>query len=305
MELLPLTPETVDAVAAVYAPWPGRVSYFFPLDTEALRHTLFAQPEVHPATFEMSPEASLIAVEGTKPVGWIQAGYISDISTSPAGATDALIRGLMFADGRLDVGRALLGRALQVLAHRPVRAWRAFEHSSGYTYATGIGQAAHGMTDIIQLLTEAGFAREAVNFVYATESLVRRSPNKDLSEIEIRPQLRGWSEPRANVEWDRFSFLENGQEVGYCVVVEVRRLTGNQDERTLFIKGIAVETEHHRRGIGHLIMATLWDHYHPRGIRRLVLNTDVDNLRAQGFYEAVGFDLTDKTSPYITAKITC
>ena len=304
MELVPLTPETVELVAQVYAPWPQRVSYFFPLDTEALRHTLFAQPEVHPATFELAPEASLVALNGAKPVGWVQAGYVRDIPVSPAGATDALIRGLMFAEGRLDVGRALLTRALDVLARRPVRAWRAFEHSSGYTYSTGIGQVAHGTTETIAVLTERGFDREAVNFVYATEALVPRSPEKDLSAIEIRPHLRGWSEERANVEWDRFSFVEHGQEVGFSVVVPVRRLTRNADECTLFIKGIAVEAAQYRRGIGHLIMATLWDHYHPQGIDRLILNTDVGNLRAQGFYEAVGFELTDKTSPYITERIT-
>ena len=261
MELLPLTPETVEVAATVYAAWLPRISYYFPLDTPALTHTLFAQPEVHPATFEVAPEASMVALDGARPVGWLQAGYVSDTPAIPAGETDALIRGLMIADGRLDVGHALLARALDILARRPVRAWRAFEHFSGYTFATGIGQAPHRMTDVIDVLTHAGFQREGTNFVYATEALTPRAAGRRLATIEIQVQPRGWSEPRANVQWDRFDFLEHGQQVASSIIVPVKRLTQNEHEHTLFIKGISVEPAHQRRGIGHLIMTTLWDHY--------------------------------------------
>ena len=38
---------------------------------------------------------------------------------------------------------------------------------------------------------------------------------------------RIWSETGANVQWDRCSFREDTEEVGYAVVVPVRRLTNN------------------------------------------------------------------------------
>ena len=303
MELLPLTPDTVELAAAVYEPWPKRVSYYFPVDASALSHTLFSQPEVHPATFEMCQEASLVAVDGAEPVGWVQAGYISDIPSIPAGQIDGLVRCLMIADGRADAGAALLNRALDVLARQPVRAWRAFAHFAGYTFATGIGQAPHRMTEVTDLLDRAGFEQDGFNVVYATESLAPRSDEKHLSTIEIELKPRSWSEPRANVEWDYLDLNEHGGQVGYSVVVPVKRLTQNEDEPTLFIKGIAVEPAHHRRGIGHLIMSTLWDHYHPQGIRRMVLNTGDTNFRAQSFYEAVGFVAPDRTSPYVASAI--
>ena len=303
MEFLPLTPDTVELVAAVYAPWPQRVSYYFPIDLEALSHTLFSQPEVHPATFEMHQEASVIAVDAGKPVGWIQSGYISDIPSIPDGEVDGLIRCLMIADGRQDVGAALLNRAIEVLSRRPVRAWRAFEHFAGYTFATGIGQTPHRMTEVTDLLDRAGFERSAVNLVYATESLEPFPRGKDLSTVEIELRPRSWSEQHANVEWDYLDLSENGSQVGYSVVVPVKRLTSNENESTLFIKGIATDPAHRRRGIGHLIMSTLWDHYHPQGIRRLALNPDVDNHGAQRFYEAVGFVCPDRTSPYMANKV--
>ena len=304
MDLLPLTPETVEPAAAVYSTWQDRVSYYFPIGMEAMAHTLFSHPEVHPATFEMCQDASLVAVDGGEPVGWVQAGYVSDIPPIPDGSVHGLIRCLMIADGRADIGAVLLGRSTEVLSRRSVDGWRAFDHHCGYTFATGIGQLPHQMTDVANLLTGVGFQPDGVNLVYATESLTRRSKDEGLNEIEVDIQLRGWSQPKANVQWDRFAFLEHGQEVGWVVVAPVRRLTQDDSERTLFVKGIAVETEHHRRGIGHLIMATLWDHYHPEGIDRLLLNTDEGNLRAQGFYEAVGFELTDRTSPYAADAVT-
>jgi len=304
VDLLPLTPETVELAAAVYSTWRKRVSYYFPIGTEAMAHTLFSQPEVHPATFQMCQDASLVAVEGGEAAGWIQAGYVSDVRSVPEGSVHGLIRCLMIADGRADIGGVLLRRAIDALSGRPVDGWRAFDHYCGYTFATGIGQVPHRMAEVTDLLARAGFDHDGVNFVYATTNLTARPKDKDLSAIDIDIQPRSWAQSRANVQWDLFDFHEHGAKVGWSVVAPVRRLTQDKDERTLFIKGIAVEKEHHRRGIGQLIMATLWDYYHPKGIDRLLLNTDDDNRRAQGFYEAVGFKLTDRTSPYAAGSVT-
>lgn len=303
IELVSLTYETVELANAVYRPWTTRVSYYFPIDTLNLAHTLFVQPEVHPARFEMQPDASLVAIQHGEAVGWVQAGYVSDIPTIPEGQCDALLRCLMVAHGRTDVGRDLLDRILEVLAQRPVRAWRAFEHNSGYTFAAGIGKVPHRMTSVMKVLAERGFQPERTNLVYATDSLQTLSKGKDLSAIEVQILPRGWCEPRANVQWDQFNFSEHGEKVGYAIVVPVRRLTGNPTEGALFIKAIAVETQHRRRGIGHLIVSTLWEYYHPQDIKRLVLNTGDENITAQKFYEAVGFQMTDLISSFITSLV--
>ncbi len=298
IEIAGLTHERVELVRAVQQSWAARISYYFPIDSTMLDDTLFAQPEVHPARFEMEPDASLVAIDCGQPVGWLQAGYVSNIPSIPDGEQDALVRCLMVDEGRTDVARELLDRVLEVLARQPVRAWQAFEHNCGYTFATGIGKAPHRMTSVMAVLADAGFQPGDTNLVYATDSLrpLSTSRAKELCSIEAQVLPRGWSEQGAAVEWDQFNFFEKSEQVGYATVVPVRRLTGNSTEDALFIKGIAVETEHHRRGIGHLIMSTLWDHYHPEGINRLILNTGDENYTAQKFYEAVGFELTDLIS---------
>ncbi len=301
IEIVGLTNESVELVNAVYQPWTARVSYYFPIEAAGLDHTLFAQPEVHPARFQMEPDASLVAIDGGQPVGWVQGGYVSNIPSIPDGERDALIRCLMVAEGRTDVARELLDRALEVLARQPVHAWQAFEHNCGYTFATGIGKAPHRMTSVMAVLAGAGFRSGDINLVYATNSLRSLSPSRAqaLSAIDVQVLPRGWSEPAANVEWDQFNIFEHSEQVGYATVVPVGRLTGMPSEDTLFIKGIAVEPQHHRRGIGHFIMNTLWDYYHPQGINRLLLNTGDNNITAQKFYEAIGFQLTDLISSFV------
>ncbi len=296
IEYLPLNPETAPLAHKVYLPWVERISYYFPIDAEEFARTLFAQPWVHRADFEISADASQVALEDGKPVGWVQAGYLSGIASIPAGQTDALVRCLMVAPGRKDVGEALLDHALKSLAQREVRAWRAFEHNSGYTFATGIGKASHNMTEVMEVLSERGFAPDDTNFVYVTEDLKARPAGKELAEVKSEVLIRGWQEWPEGVEWDQFNFTERGEKVGYATVVTLERLTSYPGEDTLFVKGIAVEDKHHRRGIGHLIMQTLWDYYRPQGIRRIILNTADNNYVAQKFYEAIGFNMPDLVS---------
>ena len=84
MDFISLTCERIDLIGEVYRQWHPAISYYFPIEMPALRHTLFAQPEVHPAAFEMSEDASLIAVE-SNPSGWVQAGYLSVHCAAAAG----------------------------------------------------------------------------------------------------------------------------------------------------------------------------------------------------------------------------
>ena len=296
LEFVPLNAETAPLALEVYQPWVERISYYFPISAEGFAHTLFSQPWVHPARFEISPAASQVALEDGKPVGWVQAGYVSGIASIPAGECDALVRCLLVLPGRKDVGRALLAHALKTLAEREVRSWRAFEHSSGYTFATGIGKAPRNMTEVMEVLAERGFAPDDTNFVYVTEDLKARPSGKEVADVKPEILIRGWQEWPEGVEWDQFNFTERGEKVGYATVVTLERLTSYPGEDTLFVKGIAVETQHHRRGIGHLIMQTLWDYYRPLGIRRLILNTADNNYVAQKFYEAIGFNMPDLVS---------
>lgn len=296
LEFVPLNEETAPLAREVYLPWVERISYYFPISPEKFAQTLFSQPWVHPGKFEMSDEASAVAIDNGKPVGWVQAGYLSGIASIPKGQVDALVRGLVVKEGRKDVGEKLLERALKVLSSREVRAWRAFEHNSGYTFATGIGKAPHNMTDVMEVLSEKGFAPDDTNFVYVTEDLKARPAGKELTDVKPEILVRGWQEWPDGVEWDQFNFTEHGEKVGFATVVTLERLTNWPGEDTLFVKGIAVEDKHHRRGIGHLIMQTLWDYYRPQGIRRIILNTADNNFGAQKFYEAIGFDMPDLVS---------
>lgn len=302
LQLVPLNAQTAPLAHEVYLPWVERISYYFPIDADGFVQTLFSQPWVHRADFEISAAASQVALVDGKPVAWVQAGYLSGIPSIPAGETDALIRGLMVAPGRKDVGKALLDHALKSLAQREVRAWRAFEHNSGYTFATGIGKASHNMTEVMELLAEAGFAPDDTNFVYVTEDLKARPTGKELAEVEPEILVRGWQEWPEGVEWDQFNFSERGEKVGFATVVTLERLTCWPGEDTLFVKGIAVEDKHHRRGIGHLIMQTLWEYYRPQGVNRIILNTADNNFGAQKFYEAIGFTMPDLVSSLQTEK---
>ena len=298
-----LTAESIEEVTTVYKPWCDRVSHYFGLDHAAMSHTLLNQPEVHPADFEMVGKASLVATEGGTPVGWVQAGYVSGIPSIPEGQRDALIRGLMVDEGRGDVARMLLDRAIQVLGCGNVRAWRAFEHNCGYTFAAGIGKAPDHMADVGKILIERGFQSEDVDRLYVAELLSSRQQKDNLGSIKVEFLPRGWAEPKANVEWDQFNLSEYGQKVGYATVIPIKRLTHQLNEESLFVKGIAVEDQHQRRGIGYLIMKTLWEHYHPQGINRIVLNTGQNNKVAQKFYESVGYRVTDRVRSYIAESI--
>ncbi len=300
MQLESLTPDNIELVARIYQHWQAHVSYYFSLDVESLSSTLFVQPQVHPAQFDICAEASYIAVEAGEPVGWLQAGYVSRCVSVEDGRTDALIRCLMVSPGRGDIAAALLDKAIEQLKKRPVHGWRAFEHNSGYTFATGMGRAPRRMTQVMQTLTAYGFVADETNFVYATDRLkpFERDELRRGINIDIRP--KSWKEARADVDWDAFRFYCRGEEAGYAIVVPVGRLTGNCDETTLFVKGIAVDPAHQRKRLGHLIMQTLWDYYQPHGIRRIILNTGDENTTAQRFYEAIQFDLTDRISSFFT-----
>lgn len=307
MDFIPLTSERSELIEAVYRKWYPEISYYFPIGLSALRHTLFAQPEVHPSMFEMSEEASLIAVKSNPfesfPTGWVQAGYLSGIPGIPEDECDALIRCLMVTEGKIDVARSLLDRSVKSLSCRPIHAWRAFEHNSGYTFAAGVGKAPHRMKEVVTVLLERGFQQENINLVYAARELSACTGKEDLHAVEVQVLPYGWSEIGGRVRWDWFNFFEDSEKVGYATVTPVSRLTENVDENALFIKGIEVSDKHRRRGIGHLIMHTLWDYYRPCGINRLVLNTGDNNLIAQKFYRMVGFELTDKISSFLTNTV--
>ena len=303
MQIVALDRDNVPSVHAVYHAAAATVSYYFPVRASVLERALYGQPEVHPAAFEMLPEASLVAYESGKPVGWIHSGYLSDIPAVPAGECDALIRGLLVTEGGDRAARELLRAAVSALGQRRVHAWRAFEHNSGYTFAAGIGKLPHCMGTVADLLDECGFQVEDSNLVYAATSLrlPRRPVNPRSIEVQVQPE--GWSEIGGRVRWDWFTFFDGTENVGYATVIPVGRLTENRREDSLFVKGIAVGAGHRRRGIGSLIMRTLWEHYHPRGMNRLILNTGERNYAAQRFYEAIGFEITDRISSYIAEHV--
>lgn len=302
IEFLPLNVETAPLAYAVYKNWSERISYYFPVGLESFIHSLFSQPEVHPVSFEIHSGASRVAAENGKPVGWIQAGYITGLPSIPAGQSDALIRCLMVAPGRRETAAGLLDRAMRGLAERKVRAWRAFEHSSGYTFAAGIGKAPQKMEEVTEVLAGRNFQPEEINLVYTTEDLQPYASSGEPAGIKSQILLKGFREQGAAVEWDMFNFTEGENKVGSATVIPVKRLTGWHGEKTLFIKGFSVEEKYHRRGIGRLIMKTVWEYYLSQGINRIILNTGETNIVAQKFYQAVGFRVSDRIYALLTTE---
>ena len=298
IELTPLSTDSASDAWETYQACAGGVSYYFDIAAERFAASLFEPPQVHPASFHHVAEASVIARETGRPVGWIQAGYLDGVASVPPGERDALIRGVFVEPGRQDVADRLLRHAVDALAREPYRKWRAFEHSCGYTFAAGMGRGPQRMTDVVLPLKALGFQSEEDNHVYAGEVLEDRPQRDDHADIDIQFLPCGWSEVSGFVRWDQFYFHEHGQTVGYATVVPVSRLTDSPTEDTLFMKGIAVSPQCQRRGIGYLIMRTVRDHYRKHGINRIVLNTGSDNLVAQKFYRNIGFELTDLITSY-------
>jgi ribosomal protein S18 acetylase RimI-like enzyme len=304
IELTPLSEDSASEAWETYQACAGDVSYYFNIAVERFAASLFEPPQVHPASFHHVAEASVIARETGRPVGWIQAGYLEGGASVPPGERDALIRGVFVEPGRQDVADRLLRHAATALARDPCRKWRAFEHNCGYTFAAGMGRGPQRMTDVVLPLKALGFQSEEDNHVYAGERLEDRPQRDDHADIDIQFLPSGWSEVDGFVRWDQFYFHEHGQTVGYATVVPVSRLTDSPTEDTLFMKGIAVSPQCQRRGIGYLIMRTVWDHYHKHGINRILLNTGSQNFVAQKFYRNIGFELTDIITSYDAEKLT-
>ena len=155
------------------------------------------------------------------------------------------------------------------------------------------------MTEVVHALRAVGFQTEYDNHVYALRSLKRRPPRSEHQAIETQMLPGGWSEIGGFVRWDQFYFHQQGENVGYATVVPVARLIADANEKTLFMKGIAVAPRHRRRGIGYLIMRTVWDHYRDQGIDCILLNTGDENVVAQRFYRGIGFEMTDMITSYV------
>ena len=131
-----------------------------------------------------------------------------------------------------------------------------------------------------------------------------RPPRVEHQAIETQVLPGGWSEIGGFVRWDKFYFHHQRENVGYAIVVPVSRLIDDTNVRTLFMKGIAVAPRHRRRGIGYLIMRTVWDYYRDQGVDWILLNTGDENVVAQRFYRSIGFEMTDVITSYVADRLT-
>jgi len=116
---------------------------------------------------------------------------------------------------------------------------------------------------------------------------------------EIPTQLRDWQD--AIGEWNRDSDEEDhiicydGTPVGWFGINGL-----DSDDRTVYLKLIAILPEYHGKGIGQYVIGEAVQRLRQRGYLKIALYTDRDNRKARACYSKCGFEVME----YLTEEMS-
>ncbi len=200
-----------------------------------------------------------------------------------------VIRHLYFEQGRSDVGEALLAKAGDHLAC--FKQSYAFYHILGMSCNAHHGKLHSSQPHVDSLLRQCGFEIEHENPYYVLD-MQRIAPAEN-------SQLRLCSSHRPCGE--RFEILQDAEVVGTASVTYLDTLTDGCTRDTAYLTWIGVVGQRQGQGIGAKFLSVLVEYLSAKQYLYLHTDTASVNVRAQRFYERLGFRKEGYTRSYVQA----
>ncbi len=198
-----------------------------------------------------------------------------------------VLRHLYFDEGRNDVGEALLTKANDYLAR--FRQKHAFYHIMGMSCNARHGKLHSSQFHVDRLLAAHGFAIEHENIYYEL----------DMRVVEPVEHARLHFGAIAGEGTDSFEVQLDGETVGTAQVNYLDALTGGETRDIVYLGWIGVREQPRGEGVGTEFLHLLVEYLLSKGCRYLHTDTAGDNVRAQRFYEARGFQSRGRTRCYV------
>jgi ribosomal protein S18 acetylase RimI-like enzyme len=201
-----------------------------------------------------------------------------------------VLRHLYFEEGCQDAGAALLAKACGHLAG--FRQIHAFYHILGMSCNAYHGKLHDSLSHVDQLLLAHDFRIEHENAYYVLDAECI-TPVAD-------PQLHFSSIPGTREE--SFEICLAAEVVGTARLRILDTLTGGCTRDTAYLTWIGVAERHRNQGVGTRFMKQLAQLLSSRQLRYLHTDTASGNLRAQRFFEKLGFRKEGYTRSYIRVQ---
>lgn len=232
-----------------------------------------------------------LATERGQVVGFMQWGdphFAWDESGKHYNPPISVVRQLYFEKGRDDVGQALWAQAKKHADNFDPQ--HAFYHILGMSCNAHHGKLHHSQAHIDQfLLHTCGFRVEHENVYYVLDM-------KGFAPVK-EPQL--YFRSIDNASGERFEIGSGAEVLGTAQVSYLDRLTGGHTCDTAYLTWIGVAEQHRRQGIGAELLTHLVQFLLRKQYRYLHTDTASVNVRAQRFYEKLGFRNAGYTRSYI------
>jgi len=269
------------------------VSYFFPVSIERWQACLLKDELNGERLFEHI--GTYFAIVNEQIVGLVQYGrphFVWDAKGQKHYNPRAgVIRQLYFEKNRPDVGEALLLQSIQGLSG--CGQLYAFYHILGMSCNAHHGKLHNSQSHIEQVLLVCGFRTEHENVYYVLDMKQTILPDKH--RLDLDRTAAGESE-------ERFVARSDAKVVGTAQLRYVDRLTDGYTPDTVYLAWIGVEKSHRGQGIGTELMRLLVTCLLGEGYRYLHTDTASGNVRAQQFYERLGFQEVGYTRSYVQAQ---
>lgn len=266
------------------------IPYFFPVSVQRWRACLFEDKlEGEPLFRTLQTD---LATENGQVLGFVQYGEPSFGWNESGQRYEApgmgVVRQLYFAEGRDDVGKALLAKAQGFLTR--FEQSYAFYHMLGMSCTARHGKLHQSQWHVDRLLQRQGFRVKHENVYFVLDLLSARPKEGSPGRLERVKGSGG----------GRFAMRYGGEVVATADVRYLDELTEGRTNDTVYLRWIGVAQPRRRQGIGGQFLMLLAARLVTKGYRYLHTDTAISNVGAQRFYEKLGFDRAGDTRSYIS-----
>ncbi len=267
------------------------IPYFFPVSAEQWQTCLLEDQLDGERTFKSLK--TYLATEHDQVLGFVQYGQ-------PYFAWDengqkyydphiSVIRHLYYDKDRDDVGEALLARASDDLACYAQR--HAFYHIFGMSCNAYHGKLHHSQSHVEKLLQAHGFKIEHENVYYVL----------DMKSIIPVENVRLSFSSALGSDGTAFEIRMNTEVAGTAHGRYLDRFTDGHTHDTVYLGWIVVGEEYQGQHIGTEFLKLVVQFLLDKQYRYLHTDTASTNVRAQQFYEKLGFQNKGYTRNYVQA----
>jgi ribosomal protein S18 acetylase RimI-like enzyme len=264
------------------------IPYFFPVSAPQWQACLLEDRLDGERIF--SSLETYVATEEDKILGFAQSGH-PNFAWDEGGQKYrnphvGVVRHLYFDKERQDAGEALLAAASEHLA--AFGQVHAFYHILGMSCNAHHGKLHDSQSHVEQLLEAHGFRLEHENVYYVLDV--------ECTTPAEEPQLHLRCVPGSGEQ--SFEIRRNAAVVGTARVRYLHALTGGCTRDVAYLTWIGVVEGQRNQGLGAEFLRHLVQFLSGRQVRYLHTDTASDNLRAQRFYEKLGFRNEGHTRSY-------